>query len=56
MRLDENVRVQTPCRIARALHLCGPDSGRIVNDLALQVVERDAVVIDDADGSDARRS
>ena len=35
--------------------LAAPTCGRIVHDLALQVVERDPVVVDDADGAHARR-
>ena len=37
----------------RARNLGGADVRRVVHDLALQVVERDAIVVDDAEGADA---
>ena len=40
---------------AGAQHLRFADMVRVVGDLPLQVVERDAVVVDDADGADAGR-
>ena len=53
MRLDAHVRVEPPIISAALATLGAPTCGRVVHDLALQVVERYAVVVDDADGADA---
>ena len=55
MGLDAHVRVEPGDHVPGALDLGGADVGRIVHDLALQVVEGDPVVVDDADSAHARR-
>ena len=55
MRLDVDVRIEARDGLARALHLRHADPRRVVRDLPLQVVERDGIVIDDADGADPGR-
>ena len=50
-----DVRVEALQRRRGARDLGGADGRRVVHDLALQVVEADAVVVDDADGADAGR-
>ena len=51
--LDPHVRIELGNGLLRARNLGGTDVRRVVHDLALQVVERDAIVIDDAEGADA---
>ena len=41
--------------VARAVDLEASDVGRAMRDLALEVAERNGVVVDDADGADACR-
>ena len=47
------MRIEPGQRLLRALDLGEADARRVVHDLALQVVERYAIVVDDADGADA---
>ena len=54
-RLDIDERVDARDRVPRALDLQPPDVGLSMHDLALQIVDRDAIVVDDADRPDARR-
>src|SRR5215510_718168 len=49
VRLHRHVRVEAADRGRRALHFGPADFGRAMDDLALQVRERDRVVVDDAD-------
>jgi hypothetical protein len=53
--LDLYMRVEPRYGLARALDLGEPHPRRIVHDLPLQVVQRYAVVIDDAERADAGR-
>src|SRR6516225_6747577 len=55
VRLHRHVRVEAADRGRRALHLGPADLGRAVDDLALQVRERDRVVVDDAERADPGR-
>ena len=52
---DAHVRVEPADRFLRALDLGDADVAGIVHDLALQVVERHPIVVDDAERADARR-
>ncbi len=54
-RLHGDMRIESASHVPRAEHLRFADMVGVVGDLALQVVERDAVVVDDADGADAGR-
>ena len=51
-RLD--MRVQALDALCRASRLVGAGACRVVHDLPLEIVEADAVVVDDADLADAR--
>ena len=55
VRLDVHMRIEPGDRLPRALDLGCADVRGVVHDLALQVVERDAIVVDDAEGADAGR-
>ena len=52
---DRHIRVDARHRLGRAFGLGVADPGLGVGDLPLQVGERHRVVVDDADGADARR-
>ena len=55
MRLDRHVLVQGHDRIARRIDLGTADIGAAVDHLALQIGERDTIIVDDAERADSRR-
>ena len=55
MRLDHDMRVEARDRGGGALDLGPAEIGRRMDHLALQVRERHGIVVDHAEGADARR-
>ncbi len=55
VRLDIHERIDAQDRIAGAVNFQAINVGRTVRDLALQIIERYGVIVDDADRADARR-
>ncbi len=55
MQFHRDMRIQSPDHRGGAVDLRRTDVGRAVDDLALQVGERDRVVVHDPDGADAGR-
>ena len=53
MGLDPHVRIELGNGLLRARDLRSADVGGVVHDLALQVVQRDPIVVDDAEGTHA---
>ncbi len=53
MAFDRRQRVEASCGVRRAVDFGASRVGRAVRDLALKVVDRDDIIIDDADRSDA---